>query len=151
MPLLITVVSTAYIIVSNGQDVPSQFAFQYFIQTPAIGGVFIAGFLAPRSSWLLGVVVGLFSAICYSVLVIGFPSTIYVGTPPTAAQARDVALSALILSPIIGSFFAAAAAWYRRFLALSSPNRNRQSQTAKPKAGDGRTRTSASQKAGAKR
>ena len=44
--------------------------FAYFIQTPAIGGVFIAGFLAPRASWLLGVVVGLVAAICYAILVL---------------------------------------------------------------------------------
>ena len=43
---------------------------QYFIQTPAIGGVFIAGFLAPRASWLLGVIVGLVSAVCYSGLIL---------------------------------------------------------------------------------
>ena len=32
---------------------------------PAIGGVFLAGFLAPRASWLLGSIVGLVSAVCY--------------------------------------------------------------------------------------
>jgi hypothetical protein len=152
VPLLITIAATVYVITTQGQDVISQFAFTYFIQTPAIGGVFIAGFLAPRSSWLLGVIVGFISALCYSLLVIQFPSTIYAGALPTETEARDVAISALLLSPIIGSFFAAAAAWYRRFLAYSSPNRGRQSQTAKPKAGDGRTRTSGtSQKAGVKR
>ena len=54
----------------------------------------------------------------------------------------------------VGAFFAAAAAWYRRFLALSSPNRNRNrrpSQAPKQRPGDGRTRTSSSQKAPAKR
>ena len=127
--------------------------FAYFIQTPAIGGVFIAGFLAPRASWLLGVIVGLVSAACYSLLVIAFPSTIYPAAPPTAEQARDVAISAFIFSPIIGGFFAAAAAWYRRFLALSSPNRGRRpAQGQKQRVGDGRTRGgTTSQKAGAKR
>ena len=122
---------------------------------PAIGGVFIAGFLAPRASWLLGVVVG---------FVVGdllrrswssaFPTSISVRrTADRGSYARDVVVSALILSPIIGAFFAAAAAWYRRFLALSSPNRGNKkpSQTAKAKPGDGRTRTASSQKARAKR
>ena len=54
--------------ITQGADVLSQFAFQYFVVTPAIGGVFIAGFLAPRASWLLGVIVGLVSAICYTIL-----------------------------------------------------------------------------------
>jgi hypothetical protein len=152
IPLLITIGSTAIIVVRGGGDALAQFMFAYFIQTPAIGGVFIAGFLAPRASWLLGAVVGFVSAICYSLLVIAYPTTIYASAPPTDAQARDVAISALILSPIIGAFFAAGAAWYRRFLALSSPNRNkRSSQSAKAKPGDGRTRTGTTQKAGAKR
>lgn len=151
VPLAITLASTVLIVATNGGDL-SLFMFAYFIQTPAIGGVFIAGFLAPRASWLLGVIVGLFSAACYSVLVLVYPETIYTGLPPTEAQAREVALSAFILSPVIGGFFAAGAAWYRRFLRLSSPNRNRQSQKpSQKKVGDGRTRGGSTQKAGAKR
>jgi hypothetical protein len=153
VPLAITLASTVAIIATDGGDI-SLFMFAYFIQTPAIGGVFLAGFLAPRASWLLGVIVGLFSAGCYSVLVLFYPSTIYPSVLPTEAQARDVVISALILSPTIGGFFAAGAAWYRRFLRLSSPNRGRQAQSQKQgqKAGDGRTRGGGtSQKAGAKR
>ncbi len=151
IPLAITIASTVVIIATAGQGTIGQFMFAYFIQTPAIGGVFIAGFLAPRASWLLGAIVGFAAAICYSILVLAYPASIYPAAPPTAEQARDVALSALLLSPIIGSFFAAGAAWYRRFLALSSPNRNKTQQAAKAKPGDGRTRTGNSQKAGAKR
>ena len=152
LPLLITIACTVFIIATNGTDGISQFMFAYFIQTPAIGGVFIAGFLAPRASWLLGVIVGLVSAACYAILVIGFPSAIYVSAPPTADQARDIAISAFILSPVIGGFFAAAAAWYRRFLALSSPNRARSQATGQKKQGDGRSRGgTSSQKANVKR
>ena len=153
VPVLITVASTIAVIGTQGGTL-SQFMFAYFIQTPAIGGVFIAGFLAPRASWLLGVVVGLVSALCYSILVLGFSSTIYPAAPPSPDTARDVAVSAFVLSPVIGGFFAAGAAWYRRFLAYSSPNRGRSSQSQKPtaRAGDGRTRSgTTSQKAGAKR
>ena len=148
IPLAITIASTVFIVLSNGTGTISQFMFAYFIQTPAIGSVFIAGFLAPRASWLLGVVVGLVSAICYSVLVVVFPTSIYVAAPPTADVTRDVVVSALVLSPVIGAFFAAGAAWYRRFLALSSPNRGnkKQSQTAKAKPGDGRTRTASAKR-----
>jgi hypothetical protein len=152
VPLLITIASTAFIIATNGKDGISQFMFAYFIQTPAIGGVFIAGFLAPRASWLLGVVVGFVSAVCYAILVVSYPTAIYVSAPPTEAQARDIAISALILSPVIGGFFAAAAAWYRRFLALSSPNRGRRQAPSQKKQGDGRSRGgNTSQKANAKR
>jgi hypothetical protein len=151
VPLLITVLSTLAIIGTNGGDL-SLFMFAYFIQTPAIGGVFIAGFLAPRASWLLGVIVGFVSAVCYTILLVAYPSTIYAGLPPTQEQAAQVAASAFILSPVIGGFFAAGAAWYRRFLRLSAPVRARPSNEKKARPGDGRTRsTGASQKAGVRR
>jgi len=151
-PLLITIGSAVLVIATAGGTI-SQFLFAYFIQTPAIGGVFLAGFLAPRASWLLGVIVGLVSAACYAFIVLVFPLTIAATLPPTSDQARDVAISAFILSPVVGGFFAAGAAWYRRFLSLTNPNRGRRgTQTPKQRPGDGRTRGGpASQKAGAKR
>jgi hypothetical protein len=150
VPLAITLASTVAIIATNGGDI-SLFMFAYFIQTPAIGGVFIAGFLAPRASWLLGALVGLFSAVCSSVLVLAYPTTI-AAAAPSQAQAQEIALSAFFLSPVIGAFFAAGAAWYRRFLRLSSPNRARPAQKSNAKKmGDGRTRGSTTAKASAKR
>ena len=114
---------------------------------PAIGGVFIAGFLAPRASWLLGVIVGAVAAACYSFL--GLTGIVPVGATVSPV---DVVVTAFVLSPIIGAFFAASAAWYRRFLSLSNPNRQRRSAAAVPKKGDGRTRSGGtSQKAGARR
>jgi hypothetical protein len=119
------------------------FLYQYFIVTPAIGGVFIAGFLAPRASWLYGILVGLLAAACYSFLVVrGFiglvPST------ETQAVARDVVLASFLLSPLVGAFFASTAAWYRRFLQLSNPNRGRgRARNSGPPRPDGRTRTAA--------
>ncbi len=154
VPLAITLASTVAVVATTGGDI-SLFMFAYFIQTPALGGVFIAGFLAPRASWLLGAIVGLFAAVCYSILVLFFPASIYSTLLPTEAQAREVVLVALLTSPPFGAFLASGAAWYRRFLRLSSPNRNRsraQSQKKTQKPGDGRTRTSGtSQKAPAKR
>lgn len=152
-PLLITIGSTVAVIATSGGSI-SQFLFAYFIQTPAIGGVFLAGFLAPRASWLLGVIVGFVSAACYAVLILVYPATIAGLIPPTADQAREVVTSAFILSPVIGGIFASGAAWYRRFLALTNPNRGRRQaqQAAKQRPGDGRTRGgSTSQKAPAKR
>jgi hypothetical protein len=152
VPVLVTIGSTVAVVATQGGSI-SLFLLAYFIQTPAIGSVFIAGFLAPRASWLLGVIVGLVAAACYSVLVIGFSPSLG-AVPPTTEQAQAVVVEAFLLSPIMGGFFAAGAAWYRRFLAYSSPNRGRSSQNQKPTArqGDGRTRSGTnSQKAGAKR
>jgi hypothetical protein len=149
VPLLITVAATVAVIITNGTDFVSAFLFAYFVQTPAIGGVFIAGFLAPRASWLLGVIVGFVAAVGYTIFIVVSTSRGTVALP-TPGAAQDAIVSAFLLSPLLGAFFASAAAWYRRFLALSNPNRGQ--QKAAPKRGDGKTRsTGTSQKAPAKR
>ena len=151
LPALITVAATVATAATGATDMVTGLLFTYFVVFPAIGGVFIGGFLAPRASWLVGVVIGLISAACY--VALGVTGKL---PAPFAEQytvsAAGAAISAFIYSPIMGAFFAAAAAWYRRFLALSSPNRNRrQSQAQKQRPGDGRTRGGTSQKASAKR
>jgi hypothetical protein len=150
LPVLLVIGSTIAFAATGGQDLVTQFMFAYFIQAPAIGGVFLAGFLAPRASWLLGIIVGVVAAACYAVLVLYFPRALAV-VLPTPSEAQDAIFAAFLLSPVMGAFFAAAAAWYRRFLQLSNPNRQRRTQ-GKPKRGaDGRTRTSDSAKAPARR
>ena len=152
LPVLLTVGATAIFLIVRPQTaasgdiltVLSVFMLQYFIQTPAIGGVFIAGFLAPRASWLLGVIVGLVSAVCYTGLILS--GALGVGT---TAEISQVILAGFLISPIMGALFASGAAWYRRFLQLSSPNRGRTRPPAK-RGNDGKTRA-ANQKAGARR
>ena len=125
------------------------FAKEYFLVPPAIGGAFITGFMAPRASWLLGLAVGLVAAATYSILVFNgivvFPPT--TATPP---RPEDVAFAAFAISPVIGAFFASTAAWYRRFLYLTNPNRGR-ARPGTPARPDGRSRSSPNQKAGARR
>jgi hypothetical protein len=154
IPMLLTLGSTAVFLFARPQatgpadtvTVVATFLFQYFIQTPAIGGVFIAGFLAPRASWLLGVIVGLVSAACYSGLVLS-------GSLPLSptTNSTEVVQAAFAIAPVMGGLFASAAAWYRRFLQLSSPNRGRTRQQPPRRGNDGRSRSNSSQKAGARR
>lgn len=149
LPILLTVASTIAVVATGGADAITPFLFTYFVQTPALGGVFLAGFLAPRASWLLGAIVGLVAAFGYVVIVVTVPDALGT-TPPEPSKVQGVALYAFLLSPFMGAFFASAAAWYRRFLRMSAPARP--GQAASPRRGDGRTRTtSGSQKAGARR
>ncbi len=149
LPVVLTIGAAVLTGVSRGADVLSQFAFQYFVVTPAIGGVFIAGFLAPRASWLLGVIVGLVSAICYTAL--GYAGLLPAGFAEVFASEPNAAVvSSVVFSPIMGALFASAAAWYRRFLQLSSPNRGRNRPPAR-RGNDGRSRSTSGQKAGARR
>jgi hypothetical protein len=149
VPLLLVVASTVAFAITQGADLVTQFMFAYFVQTPAIGGVFLAGFLAPRASWLLGLIVGLASAVCYSALILTVFGAV-VDASQVQGLAQDAIISAFVLSPVMGAFFAAAAAWYRRFLNLTNPNRSRQAG-AKGQRPDGKTRSSGAQKAGARR
>ena len=153
IPVLLTVGATATFLAARPDPtaqgdllaVLSTFLFQYFIQTPAIGGVFIAGFLAPRASWLLGVIVGLVSAACYAALLVSG----VLGVSTTTSM-NEIILAAFLISPVMGALFASAAAWYRRFLQLSSPNRGRNRPPAR-RGNDGRTRSASGQKASARR
>ena len=154
LPAAITIGATAlfYVVQFSGAeagqrsmlDIVAQFGFAYFIQSPAIGGVFLAGFLAPRASWLLGIIIGLLSAACYAFLLLTVFSAV-AATSPTPGLVQEIILSAFILSPALGMVFAAAAAWYRRFLSLSNPNRGRRQQAAKAQnRPDGKTRSATS-------
>jgi len=148
VPVLVTIASTVAVVATDGTNALSAILFSYFVQTPGIGGSFLAGFLAPRASWLLGFIVGIVTAVCYSVLIYVFPLRIATEIPD-AAIAQTAVISAVITSPILGALFASAAAWYRRFLTLTNPNRGRRNQAQK-KVGDGRTRGASAQKANAK-
>jgi hypothetical protein len=156
IPILLTLGTAALYATVRPESRPGElistltlFAKEYFLVPPAIGGAFITGFMAPRASWLLGIMVGLVAAATYSVLVLNglvvFPTTT---APP---RPEDVAFAAFAISPVIGAFFASTAAWYRRFLYLTNPNRGRGRSTG-PARPDGRSRSSAAnQKAGIRR
>lgn len=144
IPLAVTVAAAALVTITGGTDVITAFLFAYFVQTPPIGGALIAGFLAPRASWLLGFIISFIAAIGYTVFIL----SVTTGTPDQEI-ARQAIPASFVMSPILGALFAAGAAWYRRFLQLSNPNRGRRAEAKRGT--DGRSRTNGSQKAGARR
>ena len=88
----------------------------------ALAPQLVAGFFAPRASYLLGLVVGLVQPVVY-LLVNSSPRVqeAYVlrGVNIPGITIDEVAV-AFFNSVLMGGLFAAMAAWYRRFLALSS-------------------------------
>ena len=106
---------------------------QLFVLAPPFAGAFLIGFTAKRASWLGGLAFGIVATVCF----IGILQTqawhalVQPGADPTTAIA-----SAAAISPVGAALFASIAAWYRRFLELANPNRNR-SQPAKPQSGRG--------------
>ncbi len=81
----------------------------------------VAGFFAPRASYLLGFLVSLAQGIVATVFVLQLSSRL--GTPFPSDQIPGLLTQSFLAGPVSGTLFAAAAAWYRRFLALSSPRR----------------------------
>jgi hypothetical protein len=89
----------------------------------ALAPQLVAGFFAPRASYLLGMLVGIVQPIVY--LVVNSSARVQ-----EAYLARGVDIPGITMDQIglaffnsvaMGALFAAMAAWYRRFLALSSP------------------------------
>jgi len=92
----------------------------------ALAPQLVGGFFAPRASYLIGFLLGVLQTAVF-VLVSLSPTVVaaYEALEPGGApQMRaDQVLSAFASSAVTGALFASAAAWYRRFLAMSSPRR----------------------------
>lgn len=112
------VVSTAFWNFTGGQ-----LAFQLLVLPGSGFGLpqLVAGFFAPRASYLLGLLVSIFQGIAGTLFAVNLANSI--GTPIGSEQVPGLLTQAFLAGPLSGMLFAAAAAWYRRFLALSSPRR----------------------------
>ena len=107
--------------------------FQYFSFTAPLGSSFLAGFFAPRASYLVGSLAALasvgFQFLAYSAGPFGGLFSDFkdaAGVTMTEAAAKELVLmQALTVGVPSAALFAAAAAWYKRFLNRASPNRGR--------------------------
>jgi hypothetical protein len=83
---------------------------------------FIGGFVAPRASYLVGLLLGIFDAALISILVLSYGQDIE-STGVTGAGPEQTTLEALgpiwLIAIVVGVFAAGFAAWYRRFLRSS--------------------------------
>lgn len=118
IPVATIVGITAVIIAFGGQELISRELSQFFLAPPPLVPVFIAGFLAPRASWLLGGLLGVVQTIAVLVIVSSPALGEVVGVPDTSVLA-----SSLAVSVIFGAFYASAMAWYKRFLRGAQPPR----------------------------
>ena len=194
LPSLLTVAAGIAFAVTGGGNWLIALIATYFVAPPALGSVFLGGFLAPRASYLVGLIIGFVSAVVASAVILTSSASLVTGQPivvtptptPVSSPAASVAASAspaaasaapgspapsssaaasstpspspspspsslqdqvtyaFLTSPIFGMFFAASAAWYRRFLRLSNPNRGRPQQQRRGP--DGRSRSNPNQR-----
>lgn len=101
------------------------------LQPPPAIGAFLIGFTAKRASWLGGLIYGIFVTILAVAVLQTDAGRLLTGDKPMDA----LVVGHAAWSPIGASLFAAAAAWYRRFLDLANPNR--QQRSGKPQARGG--------------
>lgn len=96
------------------------FMFQLFALPP--GGptmpVLLVGFTATRASYMLGFLIGLLD-----LLLVAIYASIVPTSTGTSASVTDLLTTAALTGLPTSVLFAGAAAWYRRFLVLSSPRR----------------------------
>jgi hypothetical protein len=139
VPLLLMVASAILAAVAPSQGLVA-LAFQTFVFPPALIAMFIVGFFAARASYLLGGILGVANVIVYG----GFLAYAGVGGLGTAIPGgtlQSLFVNAIFVSPASGVLFSALAAWYRRFLNLSNPNRGRRpppKSKPKPNSSSGR-------------
>ena len=93
---------------------------QFFFAPPALFTFFIAGFVAPRASYLVGLIYGLIAGVLWTVVAAGYNTDLLTGgVPTTPAQTMSPVQVAAQLVPVgalYGTLAAAFAAWYRDFL-----------------------------------
>ena len=134
--LALVVGGVAAVAVAPGNTITNLF-FQAMVVPPAMAPIFIVGFFARRASYLLGFIVAVVDVAAYAVFVYSVAPGLTT-EPIDPAQQQQLVFSALSVGPLSGIFFAAAAAWYRRFLTLSNAGaqqRARARQQQKPRAG----------------
>jgi hypothetical protein len=133
VPVLLVIAAAGVLIATGGSDVVSRTISPYFLAPPPVGPVFLAGFLAPRASWILGILIGAVASVALAVALV--TPAVQASVQPTAGGAITpvtVLAVSLIVSTLGGAAFASAAAWYKRFLASASPSRTNNRPGSRP-------------------
>lgn len=87
---------------------------QFFFVPQGLFAYFIAGFVAPRASYLIGGLLGVMSGVMYGIALV---ATLPPDTDPVVrASIESVALSSPVMGGVLGTFAGGFAAWYRNFL-----------------------------------
>ncbi len=148
VPALISIAFAAYGLTRNDYNDPG-IGFMLSIAYPPIIQAVVSGFLAPRASWLAGLIAGAIGGIGASLVYTYLLSGRLANTPSDKVlQAGNIPLDVLQLvlnSVIISIALAAGSAWYKRFLAATMPNRaaqSRSSHKAQPRRTAATSRTS---------
>lgn len=118
LPSVVIVATTIWFSTSGGnlRDLPG-LAFNLFVFPPPLAAAFMAGILTQRMSYLAGGLVGVVSAIVFSVYMLVGP----VPGSPSLTDREGYVLYAIAISPLSGLAIGGFAGFYRRFLRRANP------------------------------
>ncbi|HUP83023.1 MAG TPA: hypothetical protein VM284_02420 [Candidatus Limnocylindria bacterium] len=103
---------------------------QFFFVPQGLFAYFIAGFIAPRASYLVGGLLGALSGILYP---IGEILTAPIGTDIPPGDAIAAVFSSALTGIVLGAFAGGFAAWYRNFLRNMQQNGQQRRAAAESK------------------
>lgn len=107
----------------------SRFAWELLVfPGSALAPQLVAGFFAPRASYMLGLIIGIVQGVVFTIFLTQLGPRIGTELPPD--QIGSLLSVSFVSGPVSGALFAAAAAWYRRFLAFSGPRRTPASKSS---------------------
>jgi len=95
-----------------------QLYLQFFFIPPALFTFFIAGFVAPRASYMVGALYGLIAGVLWSIVILSANTSLSSGTTANPTDLNPIAIvgNMLLIGVLYGTLAAAFAAWYRDFL-----------------------------------
>jgi hypothetical protein len=100
--------------------------FQFVLYPLPLLPPMMAGFLAPRSTWLAGAIAALISTVTLIALVVATQFKIEASTTTiTGANVLGITVSWLSVALPFGALIGAASGWYKRFLDLMGGGRQR--------------------------
>jgi len=124
-----------------GTNATSVTLYQYFSGPQPLAPALLVGFFAARGSYMLGIIVGVLS-VAFEGIAIGaggFDAAAASSTPPVSRTDLLGQLPYFLSVAVpMSAFFASAAAWYRRFLRTSTPNRGARQAAAAARRPDGK-------------
>jgi hypothetical protein len=130
-PVLISVVALAYGLTRTDYNDPSiQFVTSFALPMTPLIQPMLAGFLAPRATWLAGLITSVISGICFEILILWYYSGHLANLPASQANLTSdeyvsFTIQVLATAVALGSLLGAASGWYKRFLTLAGAGSTR--------------------------
>jgi hypothetical protein len=133
IPALLSIAALAYGLTrTDYNDGSVSFILSFALAMPPLIQPMIAGFLAPRATWLAGLISSVISGICLLILFVWYNEGHLANLPAIARYSSGdypgLAVYLLFTAVTFGSLLGAAAGWYKRFLTLAGAGGKRSQQ-----------------------